>query len=146
MRELERMGEKGYLSGAAAMLANLRYARGEFDEAERLARLAEEAAAPDDLASQIQLRAARAQVRARRGLFVEAEETAREAIALAEQTDFLQVHARAYLALAEVLRLAGRADEARTAVDAAVALYERKGDVVGAKRAWAQLAAGDGDR
>jgi class 3 adenylate cyclase/tetratricopeptide (TPR) repeat protein len=134
MRELERIGEKGYLSTVAAMLANLRYARGEYEEAGRLARLAEEAAAPDDFASQIQLRAARAQVQARSGRFEEGEATAREAIALAEQTDFLQIHGRAYLALAEVLRLAGRPGDARAAIEAALALYERKGDVLAAER------------
>jgi hypothetical protein len=80
-------------------------------------------------------RAALAKVRARRGSFEEAESLAREAIDLVETTDALNQQGNVYLALAEVRRLAARNDEASAAVAAAVAAFERKGNVVSAGRA-----------
>ena len=69
---------------------------------------------------------------ARRGEAVEAERLAREGVELAESTDFLNVRGTALLDLAEVLLVAGRNSEAAEAVAAATALFEQKGNVVGA--------------
>ena len=49
---------------------------------------------------------------------------------MASETDFLPLHADALADLAEVLRLAGKPEEAETARLEAVRLYERKGNVV----------------
>ena len=70
-----------------------------------------------------------------------AESFAREAVALAEETDFLVVHADGLVDLAEVLRAAGRADEALSALGDALLLYERKGNVTASRRTQALLAA-----
>ena len=64
---------------------------------------------------------------------------AREAVGHAEGTEFLGFHADALLVLAEVLRLAGEPAEAAAALEEAVALYERKGNVVSAAKARAAL-------
>ena len=53
-------------------------------------------------------RQARGKLLARRGELEEGERLAREAVALAEETDMLNVHGDALLDLAEVLALAGR--------------------------------------
>jgi nanoRNase/pAp phosphatase (c-di-AMP/oligoRNAs hydrolase) len=45
------------------------------------------------------------------------------------------------LDLAEVLRLAGRNDEAATALESAIELFNRKGNIVSARRAGELLAA-----
>jgi hypothetical protein len=45
----------------------------------------------------------------------------------AYRTDFPRAHADAHLALAHVLRAAERLDEARSAVEAALAIWERYG-------------------
>jgi tetratricopeptide (TPR) repeat protein len=138
---LEKMGETSVRPTIAAMLAEALAAQGRDDEALRFSQISEEVAKPDDLAPQVQWRAARAKLLARRGELVEAERLAREAVALAEQTpDFLHLPAEALTSLAEVLRVAGAPDEAAKAVGEALSLYERKGDRVSAGRARALLA------
>jgi len=81
---------------------------------------------------------ARARALARRGELQEGERLAREAVALAEETDMLNAHAGALIDLAEVLTLAGR--DARAELDGALALYERKGNLVMAERTRSSLA------
>ena len=117
---LERMGERSYLSSAAALLAHALSGQGELDEAERFSHTSEETSAADDAFSQVLWRSARAKIRARRGELAEAEALAREAVALAERTDLLNTHGDTLADLGEVLALAGRPDEA-------VAVYERGG-------------------
>ncbi len=71
-----------------------------------------------------------AMVAARAGSFTSAEEKARRAIAVIDETDFVCDRADARVALAEVLELAGRTQEAATATRDAVELYLAKGSVV----------------
>jgi hypothetical protein len=77
-------------------------------------------------------------VLARRGELGGGERLAREAVALAAETDMLNTHADALVGLAEVLALAGR--DARTELERALELYERKGNVVMAERTRSRLA------
>jgi predicted Zn-dependent protease len=63
----------------------------------------------------------------------------REAVTLVEQTDMLNHRCDALLDLAEVLELSGRREEAMAAVEDALALYERKGNLVMARRSSARL-------
>jgi tetratricopeptide (TPR) repeat protein len=63
---------------------------------------------------------------------------ARQAVELAEGADFLGFHADALCGLADVHRLGGRLEEATEALGSAIRLYERKGNVVAARRARAQ--------
>jgi hypothetical protein len=60
-------------------------------------------------------------------------------VAIAGRTDFLDMHGDALMALAEVLRQAGRDEEARSAAQEAIQLYERRGNVVSVARAGALL-------
>ena len=136
---LVEMGERGLLSMVAAELARAIYAQGRFEEAERFTDASEELAATADMASQISWRAVRAKILARRHEFAAAEELARGAVALAEQTDGLNSQGRALMDLAEVLELAGRAGEAQPVVENARHLFERKGNVVSARKARAVL-------
>jgi ATP/maltotriose-dependent transcriptional regulator MalT len=133
------MGETGYLSSVAAFLAEALYEQGADDEARRFTYLSERAAASDDVWTQILFRSTRAKLLARGGATDRAEPLARQAVALASRTDALELHGNALLALAEVLRRVGRTGEAAGAAEEAVALYERKGNVVTAKRARAAL-------
>jgi hypothetical protein len=86
------------------------------------------------------VRAGRAKVWARRGELDEAEAAAREGVALAEATEFVDLRGESLLALAEILRLAGRNDEAADATRQALAIWEAKGNVVHAERARVLLA------
>jgi Flp pilus assembly protein TadD len=74
-------------------------------------------------------------VLARRGSIQEAERLAREAVRLVEQTDWLQGHADALMDLAEVLRLAGRTQNAAESLRQALQLYDHKGNLVLAAKA-----------
>ena len=74
-----------------------------------------------------------------RAHFDEAERVAREALAIVEPTDLLDLRGDVLLELAVVLRSGSRADEARECIEASIALYEAKGNVVAVERARAQL-------
>ena len=111
----------------------------DLDEAEELTRLSEELAAPDDLASQIGWRSVRAKVLARRGELAEAVRMAMEAVEIAAGTDGIEWQADALVDLAEVLRLAGRRDEAALRLEEALRLYEAKGVVPAVERTRALL-------
>jgi tetratricopeptide (TPR) repeat protein len=82
---------------------------------------------PEDVDAQVGWRRVRAKVLARLGDVEEAERLAREAVAMATPTDFLEVRVDAHQSLAEVLRHAGRLDAAAAADDEAGRLRELKG-------------------
>ena len=136
----ERMGETGYLSTAAGFLAEALYAQGRDEEALRYTKEGERAAAPDDLMSQYLWRSVRAKVLARGGERKPAEKLAREAVALADSTEHLDLRGTVHLALAEVLRLAGRMSEASAEAQESLRLHEEKGNIVSAGWARAMLA------
>jgi tetratricopeptide (TPR) repeat protein len=137
---LEQMGEKSLLSTQAARLAQSLYAQQRYVEAEDYANISEQAGASDDIVTQMLWRQVRAKTLARRGHEEDAEQLARDAVALAEPTDALDMRADGLVDLAEVLRLIGRTDETTGVLEGAVRLYEQKGDVVSAARARSVLA------
>jgi class 3 adenylate cyclase/tetratricopeptide (TPR) repeat protein len=132
---LERAGERGWQSTFVAARGHTHYRLGDLDQAEADGRRALELGATDDAATQMLARGVLAKVAARRGDAVLAEQLAREGTAISEQTEQLTCSADAYADLAEVLRLIGKEDEAQAANDEALERYERKGHVVGARRA-----------
>jgi hypothetical protein len=79
-------------------------------------------------------RAVRAKVLASRGDVEQAVPLAEAAARLAAPTDGLNAHAKVEGDLGDVLQAAGRASEAARALARAAALYEQKGNVVGAAR------------
>jgi predicted ATPase/class 3 adenylate cyclase len=141
---LDEGGERGYLSSIAGFLAHALYEEARDDEAEHFSRKCEDAAAPDDVLSQVLWRTARAKIRARQGDLDRAEALAREAVRVGEPTDLVTTRADALSDLAFVLALAGRRDEALVALEEAARLHERKGNVAAleqARSAATQLAA-----
>lgn len=137
---LAAMGESQLLSTTAALLARAVYEQGRLDEAYAFTEASAEAAASEDIVTQIGWRAVRARILAGQGRLGEGERLAREAVALAERTDLLSDRGDALLDLSEVLHALARLDEAGAAVRSALGLYERKGNLVGAKKARALLA------
>ena len=137
----EELGEQGFLSTAAGNLAQALYALDRLDEADAWAGRAAELGASDDAVTQMLWRQVRAKVLARRGEHAEAERLAREAVAIGEGTDVLNGQGDAYADLAEVLLLGGKAGEAAAALEQALDRYERKGNLVMARRTRDRLAA-----
>jgi tetratricopeptide (TPR) repeat protein len=138
---LIEMGDLGRLSTEAAFLAQALYAQGRYEEAEYLTGVCEGATTPDDVLSQIAWRSVRAKALAQERELQQAELLAQEAVALAQETDGLDLHGDALLDLAEVLRASGRPSDAVAAAERALSLYERKGNLVSAARARAALRA-----
>ena len=65
-------------------------------------------------------------VNAHRGQHTQAEQLAREAVAISERTDALNNQGDAFCDLAEVLAAAGRSNDAFQALEQALDRYERK--------------------
>jgi len=118
----------------AAYLAAVLVEKGNLEDAGALASYAESHSWEDDIVTEVMWRVARARIQAHTGETAEAEQLAREAVGLAAPTDFLDLQAAALLALARVLREAG-SPEAASIAGRAQAVYELKGNVVGAGRA-----------
>jgi predicted ATPase/class 3 adenylate cyclase len=139
LERLEAMGERAFVSSLAALLAEVLYRQGRHDEAKRLVNRSREAAAPDDLGTQITWRTVRARILAATGRLEDAEADARQAVSLAEGTDWSAHHAAACVALGGVLSERGRPLDAEMAIRTSLALYEGKGNIVAAEEARALL-------
>jgi class 3 adenylate cyclase/tetratricopeptide (TPR) repeat protein len=132
---LREMGERALLSTVAGMLARALLEQDRDAEAEAVAEVCAEAAAPDDISACVLHRMVRGELRARKGALDEAEQLSAEAVELAEQTDWLMDRADALMARGRVLRATGDRDRAHAALYKAFELYTRKGNVVSAARA-----------
>jgi tetratricopeptide (TPR) repeat protein len=125
-----------YQSG---LLADALYEQRRLDEARELV----ESASPDrldDLETILPWAMVKSRLLARDGHLEEGEELLRDIAARASQTDALNTHGHVLLALAEVLHIAQRTDDARTAAAEAADIFARKGNVPAAERATALLA------
>jgi DNA-binding SARP family transcriptional activator/tetratricopeptide (TPR) repeat protein len=138
--QYKRVGAKSHFSSVAPLLAQAVYAQGRFDAAEELVREAELAARPNDVHSQIVWRGTMAKILARHGDFEAAERLGREAVEFARQSDFLDSRGVVLADLAEVLRLAGRSDEAADALREALLAHEQKQNVLAAEHVRTLLA------
>jgi class 3 adenylate cyclase/tetratricopeptide (TPR) repeat protein len=137
-RLLEALGDQAWLSTAVGMLAQAYYSLDRLAEAEQQAQRADELGSSDDALTQMLWRQTKAKVLARRGEQAEAEQLAREAVAIAEKTDLIDDHGDALADLAEVLILGDRT-EAVSPLEQALDRYERKGNLVKAERTRAKL-------
>jgi hypothetical protein len=114
------MGIASVGSTMAAFLADALASEGEDAEALHYAQLSRDDAAAEDVATQVMWRVARAKA-------AQEPDLARQAVRLAEQTDFPDLKARAFLGLWQVTG----DDVARAR---AVTEYERKGNVAAVAR------------
>jgi DNA-binding SARP family transcriptional activator/tetratricopeptide (TPR) repeat protein len=132
---LYQMGERRFLATTAAILGRAIAAQGpsRYDEAMQLIAVSREAAADEDLSAQAIGRGLYARILADRGRYREAEELARSAAAISAQTDLLSEHADTLLELSHVLAAAGQVSEAHSTANRALELYQRKGNLPGAR-------------
>ncbi|HEX6679837.1 MAG TPA: AAA family ATPase [Gaiellaceae bacterium] len=139
LREVYDLGQqyedKADLCSIAGHLADALYRQGRIDEAERYSAISEELGASDDLYNEALWRGVRAKLLAARGDFGEAEAIGREAVEIADRTDYFELRADARLDLAEALRTAGSRADAATTAQEALEIYERKGNLIGARNA-----------
>ena len=133
-------GNSGFLPMAAAYLAQAHYALDRLDDADVWVGRAAELGTVTEAWPRMVLRQARAKLLARRGEHAEAEVLAREAVAIGEKTEMLNVRGDAHADLAEVLALAERTRDAALALEQALNRYERKENLVMAQRTRARLA------
>jgi tetratricopeptide (TPR) repeat protein len=127
------VGERDQTSQIAAALARVLSARGATEQAARFATLSQQQAPAESVVAQALWRAATARVLAVRE-DAEAVRLAQDAITLVPD-DMLNLHADLHLDLAVTLLSTGARNEARTALDEATGLYERKGNLIGARSA-----------
>ncbi len=119
-----------FLSTMTSLLSRLVRDQGRDDEALALSKTAEQQADEDDFDSQALWRSTRAPILARAGDLNGAEELARAAVDLVRRSEAPMLLADALVELAEVLKVAGRLEEASATMDEAIALYAAKGNVV----------------
>ena len=134
-RRLEEMGERGYISTTAGLLADVLYRQGRFDESAEFADVCEQLASPEDVDPQFLWRCVRGKLRAREGAIDEAESLLSAAMALIETSDKLNWQGIGLLDFAEVRELAGASADAAALCEQATVLFERKGNIVSALRA-----------
>jgi DNA-binding SARP family transcriptional activator/class 3 adenylate cyclase len=134
------IGDRWCLSGVLVDLARPIFEQGRYDDAAAAVEAIGDVPAPAaDREWQIKRWGIRARLLARDGEAEEAERCARNGVAAAADTDMLWFHADALIDLTEVLRMAGRLNEAARAATEALGLYERKGIVPSAVRTRALL-------
>jgi class 3 adenylate cyclase/tetratricopeptide (TPR) repeat protein len=136
------LGETGVVSTLAGMRAEVRYRTGRRAEMEADIRLAQETGAPADISTQAIWRWVAAMAAADDGRMEEARLRIDEAIQLLEPTDFLEMRASAFEALAHVNARDGNPDAWRAALERALAEHERKANMVGARRVRGMLERG----
>ena len=134
------LDERFYRSSIAGTLARVLLLAGKLDEADRFARVAEEIADPEDTDPQVLWRSVRSRLVALRGDPDEALRLSDEAVELAAETEDIILKADALVDLSVVLAAAGRTDAAAAALETAIGLYERKGNLISAARIRRELA------
>ena len=130
---LAAMGEQYFRSTIVAILAHVLVTRGSLDDAERYATLARDLADIDDTESQVLWRVARARLLSARSEMDDAMALASEAVALADETESIDLQGNVYVDLGIIRRQGGLEADAQAAFKAALERYERKGNVAAAR-------------
>jgi tetratricopeptide (TPR) repeat protein len=138
--ELERIGDWGHYATMATALVEALVLQGRIAEAIRPAELASLHVIEDDMDAQVATRCNHVRLLLAAGDAVEAERVAREAVALAMETEFHDRRTDALAVLAYALRAQGRLEEAGDAIEKAIAVCEEKGNVARARNLRSELA------
>jgi len=135
MEAMLAKGSRGLASTSAALLSEALLNLERYEEAEAVARRAEELTSADDLSAVVPAKCVQARCLAQRGDFGGALSLVGEAVEMADGSDWLEFQGETRLHQARILVSAGRpvdaADSARVAVDR----FERKGNLTYAAQA-----------
>lgn len=134
----EQRGNRAFLSEVALDLGEALVKLGRLDEAELLSDASDELSPDDDAPSQAHAALLRARLRVARGELAAAEAAAQRAVELAAAIGHVERVAEAWLVLADIHRGQGDTTAVSDAQEA-LALYEQKGNLVGAGWARAML-------
>jgi tetratricopeptide (TPR) repeat protein len=130
---LERIGERAHYPTVAVNLAECLYRAGaDSEEIEDLCDKARDASGKDDLINFVWLDMLGGLLHTRRGEHEQAEQRARQALTLAESTDFYFARAATRTYFAEILVQMGRSEEAAEMAAQAFEILEAKGDIAAA--------------
>jgi len=132
-RSFLEAGELSVLSSYAPKLGQLLCTLGRLDEAEEWTKHGALGAEEDQL-TQVNWRQAKAHIAAAKGDIEEATRLAREAVEISITTEMLNEQGDSYATLGEVLEFAGDTAGAADAYERALHCYERKGNLVSARR------------
>lgn len=132
---LAEFHEVAMRSTTLAMLAQAQEQLGAIEEATATLQRAEAISAPEDVLNFVITHCVRARLAALSGDASEAERWARSAVEHAGRSDFVGRQAEAMLALARVLFMEGRVDDARAQAGHALQLFRTKDDLPGADAA-----------
>ncbi|HET6815831.1 MAG TPA: adenylate/guanylate cyclase domain-containing protein [Mycobacteriales bacterium] len=138
--ELDRMGERGFMSTNAAQLAEALAALGHDEEAQEWVERSLELGEDDDAVTQAQARLVRALLRARGGDARAARLDVDHALSITEGMQAPQTQGEAALLAASVFSTLGDVEAAEDQLRRAVQLFTAKGAVVYAARATEALA------
>jgi tetratricopeptide (TPR) repeat protein len=138
--ELDRTEAYSHLASRAGDLAEALYRLGRLDESSDWVAIGESHTALDDVDARLMWLPVSGKLAAHRGDVERGLAVMSEAVALAETTDALNRRATIHTDRAEVLRFAGRAHEAVSALELAACLFESKGNLVGSARVRSLLA------
>ncbi len=133
--QLQRLGERAYLSTQACQLAEALYQLGRYAESEQWALRGIELGSSHDLTTQVVGLGVRSKLLARHGDVTAAAALAKQADDMVGITDALEDRGDAALNLAEVRHLAGDQAGAKEAAERAIECYRRKGAVARVARA-----------
>ena len=133
-RVYDAAGETGANSTTTALTAYYAVESGSPDLARELLVEARSMASPDDMAAHVPIGWAAALLASLAGDHDGALAEIERALELIRPTDYLTFQAETERVHGKVLFAAGRRDEATAAFDAALEMYERKGDVASARR------------
>ena len=128
---LTAIGEKGFLSTVSALLAAALCGQGRYEVADVYAKESERVGAADDLTTQAGWRSARSQILAAQGEAEAAITLGRDAEAVVAETDMLSDQASAAMALGAAHATLGQREEARSTLERAAEMLDRKGIVPG---------------
>ena len=137
--ELAQLRDRGFSPTVTLYLADCLLAQGELDEVEALCVRARELTSADDVVNFVFLDGVEGVLLAHSGRPDEGCELAKQAVELAETTDFFELRAWSRIWLTESLATAGRNAEATETAARALAIHEAKGDVTGGARARERL-------
>jgi len=136
---LQARQQTAMLATRAGELAESIYEQGRYEDAEVWTRLARDSAGSDDLDAALSWQPVQAKILARQGEIDAAERLARQTLELAARTDSVNRQADSFMALAEILGIAGQQDGAEGLIRKALHLYGLKGNLASADRARALL-------